>query len=47
MDFSADHAGFVVAAYGISAFVLLLLVARFFWHARKLAAKLKAAADKA
>lgn len=46
MDFSADHVGFVAAAYGISAFVLLFLGAQIFWRARILAAQLKTSADK-
>ena len=39
MDYSAAHAGFVIAAYALSAVVLALLLAAVIARARKLARK--------
>jgi heme exporter protein CcmD len=41
MDWNANHAGFVLAAYAIVAFVLAAVVLRTLWRAKMLKAALR------
>jgi heme exporter protein CcmD len=42
MDLAAPHLGFVAAAWGLSAAVIVALVATVIWRDRRLAGKVKA-----